>query len=73
MALEWPLDGGARVDCLSATHAIEVDFSDKWAEALSQAPHLKATPNRYLFAFRKAQMTVFARAHRDAHPAFSTP
>ena len=26
-----------RVDCLTDTHAIEVDFADKWAEAIGQA------------------------------------
>lgn len=37
MALEWPVANGGRVDCLSATHAIEVDFSGKWHQALGQA------------------------------------
>ena len=26
-------------DCISATHAIEVDFNDHWAEAIGQALH----------------------------------
>ncbi len=30
---------GTYADCLSATHAIEVDFSRKWAEAIGQALH----------------------------------
>ena len=37
MAIEVELPNGARADCLSDTHAIEVDFSEKWAEALGQA------------------------------------
>lgn len=34
--LEYPKDG-YRVDCLTETHAIEVDFGKKWAECLGQA------------------------------------
>lgn len=37
MELEVELPNGARVDCVSETHAIEVDFSEGWAEALGQA------------------------------------
>ncbi|MBZ0218085.1 MAG: hypothetical protein K8F25_16130 [Fimbriimonadaceae bacterium] len=38
MALEWVVTTTlARVDCLSATHAIEVDWADKWAESIGQA------------------------------------
>lgn len=28
-----------RVDCLTATHAIEFDFANKWAESIGQALH----------------------------------
>ena len=28
---------GARCDILTETHAIEVDFADKWAEAFGQS------------------------------------
>lgn len=35
--MEYRLDDGARVDCLTATHAVEFDFSAKWAEAIGQA------------------------------------
>lgn len=37
MRLEMTLANGARADCLSDTHAIEVEFSEKWAEGLGQA------------------------------------
>ena len=37
MDWEVSLPNGARADCISDTHAIEVDFSEKWAEALGQA------------------------------------
>lgn len=31
------LPNGTYVDCISTTHAIEVEFSQKWAEAIGQA------------------------------------
>lgn len=34
---EYRLDDGTRVDCLTATHAIEFDFAKKWAESIGQA------------------------------------
>lgn len=39
MILEWVLPDGTRVDCLSGSHAIEVDWSHKWAEGIGQAMH----------------------------------
>jgi hypothetical protein len=37
MRTEMMLPSGARADCVSATHAIEVDFSTKWGEAIGQS------------------------------------
>ncbi len=37
METEVSLDNGSRADCLSDTHAIEVEFSEKWPEGLGQA------------------------------------
>lgn len=34
---EFVLPDMARVDCLTRTHAVEVDFASKWAEAVGQA------------------------------------
>ena len=39
MITEFTNPDGTRTDCISATHAIEVDFSSKWAEAIGQALH----------------------------------
>lgn len=36
-AVEVVLPDRTRVDCLTATHAVEVDFAYKWAEAVGQA------------------------------------
>ncbi len=37
--LEVQLKSGARADCLSDEYAIEVDPTEKWAEALGQSLH----------------------------------
>lgn len=34
---EVHLTNGTRADCLSETHAIEIDFASKWAEAIGQS------------------------------------
>jgi len=36
-AVEHRLHDGTRVDILTATHAIEADWSHKWAEAVGQS------------------------------------
>ncbi|MHC1791796.1 hypothetical protein [Solidesulfovibrio sp.] len=35
--LEVRLPGGLRIDCETETHAVEVDFAPKWAEAVGQS------------------------------------
>lgn len=35
--MEVRLAGGLRIDCETDTHAMEVDFASKWAEALGQS------------------------------------
>ncbi len=35
--MEVVLPDGTRCDCLTKTHAVEVDFARKWAEAVGQA------------------------------------
>lgn len=35
--VEYVLEDRTRVDCLTETHAVEVDFAHKWAEAIGQA------------------------------------
>lgn len=34
---EFVLPDKTRCDCLTPTHAIEIDFADKWSEAIGQA------------------------------------
>lgn len=35
--MEYVLDDRSRVDCLTETHAIEVEFAPKWKESIGQA------------------------------------
>ena len=35
--VEKKLDDGRRVDCITKTHAIEMDFAKKWLEAIGQS------------------------------------
>jgi len=35
--LEFRLNDGARVDCLTAEYAVEVEYAQKWAEAIGQS------------------------------------
>jgi hypothetical protein len=37
--MEKVLKEGTRCDCLTGTHVIEVDFADKWYEAVGQSTH----------------------------------
>lgn len=39
MITEFDNPDRTRTDCISATHAIEVDFSDRWSNAIGQALH----------------------------------
>lgn len=44
--VEWRLPDKTRVDCLTHTHAIEFDFSNKWAEAIGQSLHYANVTNK---------------------------
>jgi hypothetical protein len=39
MDIEVLLPSGARADCVSKTHAIEVDYTRRWADAIGQSLH----------------------------------
>lgn len=43
---EYELPDRTRVDCLAATHAIEFDFANKWAESIGQALHYGLMTNK---------------------------
>lgn len=40
--VEVELQDKTRVDCLTETYAVEVDFASKWAEAVGQSMHYSA-------------------------------
>lgn len=66
MRQEEHLSNGARVDCMTATHAI-VEFSEKWAEGLGQALHYAATTGKRPAIFlvcRQAEHLCLAHALR---------
>lgn len=44
--MEYELPDKTRVDCLTPTHAIEFDFSKKWAEAIGQSLYYGLITNR---------------------------
>ncbi len=46
MQTEVTLASGARVDCLNHEFAIEVDFSDKWHQAIGQSLYYAAETGR---------------------------
>lgn len=46
MELEHRLSSGGRVDCLDSEYAIEVDYADKWAEAIGQSLYYAASTQR---------------------------
>ena len=58
-----------RVDCLTATHAVEFDFANKWAESLGQAMHYGYMTGKkpkvvLILDNPKAQMVYFRRIQR---------
>jgi hypothetical protein len=46
MELEHRLADGARIDCLNAEYAIEVDYVDHWAESIGQALYYASATKR---------------------------
>lgn len=44
--MEVTLEGGGRVDCVTSTHVIEVEFAEKWAEAIGQSLYYSLSTNR---------------------------
>ncbi len=43
---EHRLEDATRVDCLTEKYAIEVDFAEKWAEAIGQSLHYALMTNK---------------------------
>ncbi len=45
--LEYKLEDNTRVDCLTKTYAVEVDFANKWAECIGQALYYGIKTNKH--------------------------
>jgi len=66
MNQELVLPDRTRIDCLSPTHAIEVDFSEKWAEAIGQALHYSLwTAELPSIGKKRAGIILICRHARD--------
>jgi len=66
---EYVLDDRTRVDCLTATHAVEVDFAPKWAEAIGQSLYYSAKTGKragILLILRSADDERFLVRLREA-------
>jgi hypothetical protein len=72
MALEFRMPDGARADCLSPTHIIEVDFSEKWAEAIGQALFYASWTHDLEIGPRNAGIVLVCRQHRERCTDHST-
>ncbi|MEY8238829.1 MAG: hypothetical protein RPT25_00630 [Cycloclasticus sp.] len=56
---EVALQDMTRVDCLTASHAIELDFAYKWKEAIGQSLHYA------LLTGKQAGIGLIIRTHED--------
>ncbi|TAN62568.1 hypothetical protein EPN18_04540 [bacterium] len=63
--MEYVVSGGSRVDCLTTTHAVEVEFAPKWQEAIGQALYYgkktKRTPGIVLILESKVDNKYLGR------------
>jgi hypothetical protein len=57
--VEVVLEDRTRVDCLTDTHAIEVEYGPKWAEAIGQALHYA------LMTGKRAGVVIILRDKND--------
>ena len=57
---EVVLSDRTRVDCLTATHAVEVEFAPKWAEAVGQSLHYASLTGK------RAGIVLVLRSSRDS-------
>jgi len=56
---EYVLSDRTRVDCLTDTHAIEIEFANKWKEAIGQSLHYS------LMTGKKAGIVLILRKPSD--------
>ena len=56
--MEVDLPAGARADCVSKDYAIEVDTTEKWAEALGQSLHYAAETEKRAMIYLYCKKTT---------------
>lgn len=67
MTIETALPNGGRVDCLSPIFAIEVDFSEKWHQAIGQSLYYAAETGlepAIILICRKSERTCLGHSLR---------
>lgn len=57
--MEYRLEDGRRIDCLTDTHAIEVEFAHKWTEAIGQSLDYS------MLTGKEAGIVLIVRKHSD--------
>lgn len=80
--MEYRLNDGTRVDCLTENYAVEFDFANKWAECIGQALYygqktnktpacvlIMEDPEKDLKYLRRLRYTVY---NKKKIPAFRT-
>lgn len=58
--VESRLDDGRRVDCITKTHAIEMDFANKWPEAIGQSLDYA------MLTQKQAGIVLILKSHKDS-------
>ncbi len=58
--MEVKLPEGPRVDCMTKTHAIEMDFAHKWTEAIGQSLYYSTLTGL------DAGIVLILKSHSDA-------
>lgn len=58
--LEYKLNDGSRIDCLTKTYAIEVDFASKWAESIGQSLYYSLMSDK-----KAAVLLIMERKYKD--------
>lgn len=75
METEVQLPSGARADCVSETHAIEVDYTRRWADAIGQSLHyaseLEKLPGMILICHRSSSPGSCLNHHYRVASTFS--
>jgi len=59
-SLEYKLSDGSRIDCLTSTYAVEVDFANKWHESIGQSLYYSLESGK-----KPAVLLIMERKYKD--------